>query len=358
MSSKINWKNREEVLAYRREYRKLNKSPEENKRWNTSKNNKCLDCGVLINNNSTRCRKCSINNQIQNKDAKENAICPHCNKLFEYYKSRKKIYCSQKCYLEERIPYNKGKKIEEVYGEEKAKEIREMLKNRDQKGEKNPMYGNHHSEETKQKIREKAIGRKRSLEVRNQMSESRTGAKNNFYGRHHTEKTKELLRKRLQNKTYEELYGGEKANKIKKKLSKSETGRVHSEKTKKRISAGHQGISLEEWKEFISCDPYTPDFNKQFKEKIKERDGCCMLCNIGFEDLKLLNRVVSIHHIDYNKLNSFPQNCISLCKNCHSITNGNRNHWTKFFQSLLSERYNYEYSEDQKIVLDFTKGDK
>lgn len=42
-----------------------------------------------------------------------------------------------------------------------------------------PMYGKHHSEETKRKF-----------------SENRQGEKNNFYGRHHTEETKEILRQK------------------------------------------------------------------------------------------------------------------------------------------------------------------
>jgi len=34
-------------------------------------------------------------------------------------------------------------------------------------------------------------------------------------------------------------------------------------------------------------------------------------------------------------------------------TNYNREHWIKFFQSLLAERYKYEYSENQDIIFQF-----
>jgi len=101
-----------------------------------------------------------------------------------------------------------------------------------------------------------------------------------------------------------------------------------------------------------SFEPYTSDFNKRFKESIRERDNhCCVVCNKMEENY---DEKLHIHHVDYDKKNSFPQNCVSLCKECHMKTNFNRLHWKTFFQSLLTERYNYEYTQDQKIILDFT----
>jgi len=48
----------------------------------------------------------------------------------------------------------------------------------------------------------------------------KTGEQNGFYGRHHTKGTKKKLGDRLSGKTYEEIYGIEKANEIKKKQRK------------------------------------------------------------------------------------------------------------------------------------------
>lgn len=83
-------------------------------------------------------------------------------------------------------------------------------------GKNNPMYGKHHtqetrdkisakkqgkpsynkgkpmSEDTKQKIREQKIGKKYSDEVNKK--KGRPGDTNPFYGKHHTEETKALLR--------------------------------------------------------------------------------------------------------------------------------------------------------------------
>ena len=76
-----------------------------------------------------------------------------------------------------------------------------------------------------------------------------------------------------------------------------------------------------------------------------------MLCNLFENDsLKIYKKNLTIHHIDYNKLNSFPQNCITLCLKCNSLANKDREIWKIHFQSLLKKLYNYEYTEDQKII--------
>lgn len=45
-------------------------------------------------------------------------------------------------------------------------------------GENHPMYGKHHSEETKQLIREKALGREHTEETKKKISEKTKGANN------------------------------------------------------------------------------------------------------------------------------------------------------------------------------------
>jgi hypothetical protein len=52
--------------------------------------------------------------------------------------------------------------------------------------EKNGMFGKKQKEDTKEKMKEKAMGRKHSEKIRNEMSESRKKEKNSFYGKKHT----------------------------------------------------------------------------------------------------------------------------------------------------------------------------
>jgi len=109
------------------------------------------------------------------------------------------------------------------------------------------------------------------------------------------------------------------------------------------------------WQGGLSFEPYTSDFNNQFKDKIRQRDNqICMICGIHREKLK---KALCIHHINYDKQLTIPQNCISLCDICHLKTNSNRKHWTKFFQSLLSERYEYKYNINEEIVLEVKQND-
>ncbi len=46
-------------------------------------------------------------------------------------------------------------------------------------------------------------------------------------------------------------------------------------------------------------------------------------------------------HIDYDKQNSIPENCVSLCLQCHTETNYNKEKWKMFFQDMLNYKYNY-----------------
>lgn len=202
------------------------------------------------------------------------------------------------------------------------------------------------------------------------------------------------------NKTYEECYGVKGAEEVRRKFSKSYIGKkVHSEEFKlkssermksnnpmknkeiakkvgeshkgkltgelnpakrpeirKKISASKQGIPLEKWEKFTHFEPYGEEFNNNFKNSIRKRDNqICMNCGIHREKIR---RALNIHHINYNKeLNCF-ENCISLCDNCHSLTNSNREYWTKHLQLLLSKRYGYNYSENGEVILNLKQDEE
>ena len=85
------------------------------------------------------------------------------------------------------------------------------------------------------------------------------------------------------------------------------------------------------WLEGISFEPYGLEFNKELKQCIKNRDfhTCqtpgCMNTNC-----------LVVHHIDYNKRNNNPENLITLCRNCHSKTNFNRQYFTEFYTNITT----------------------
>lgn len=107
------------------------------------------------------------------------------------------------------------------------------------------------------------------------------------------------------------------------------------------------------WQGGISFEPYTPEFNVLFKEAIRTRDAfLCLKCGMREEDSRVLfKKRLHVHHINYEKKLTIPENCCALCQRCNIEVNQNRTHWTKFFQSLLSERYGYDYSENGSVIL-------
>lgn len=68
------------------------------------------------------------------------------------------------------------------------------------KGENNPLFGKHHTEESRKKMSEAMkgennplFGKHHSEETRRKMSEAKKGEKNSFFGKHHTDKTRRKM---------------------------------------------------------------------------------------------------------------------------------------------------------------------
>ena len=83
-------------------------------------------------------------------------------------------------------------------------------------------------------------------------------------------------------------------------------------------------------------EPYSIEFSNKLKLEIRKRDNyTCQECGmVEVEHLKIYERVLDIHHIDYNKKNCKKENLLSLCKQCNIRANFNRKYWIKYFRSL------------------------
>lgn len=284
-------------------------------------------------------------------------ICKICGKEFHRSPSKKAKFCSPKCFQKQRNPWNKGltKEIDERVRKfsEKRKSWKPSVET------KNRMKETKNSQEYKEKIK-KQIGELQRQEW------GRLSWKGNV--EEHKEKirtsvievmNKSEMKEHLRQKALEQFKDGmpkETKEKIRGKMKgkRYSLGYRHTKEHNKKISEARQGEKHPNWQGGKSFEPYTYDFNSRFKVAIKERDhNCCQLCNVGEIDLKELKRYLMVHHVDYDKLNSFPQNCITLCNKCHMLTNGNRIHWKTFFQNSLKEKHDYKYTSTQKIILDF-----
>lgn len=223
--------------------------------------------------------------------------------------------------------------------------------------------GKHHSEETKEKMKgrhpktEFKLGNHPKTEFKKGDVDN-SGEKNPMYGKHHSGETKENIRLKNKGKHFSRKTEFKKGTHPKTEFkleNKINLGRHHHASSKIKQSAKKQGIDIKDWKKFISREPYSQDWNNIFKRRVRKRDNqICMVCGIHREKL---NRVLDVHHINYDKKLTIPQNCISLCKSCHSKTTSNRQHWIGFFQSLLSEKYGYKY-EDNKVIINMVEQNK
>lgn len=166
---------------------------------------------------------------------------------------------------------NKNKKYEDIYGKEKASELKKNLSN---------------------------------------IAKNNIGSKNGFFNKSHSEKTKNYFKSLRLGKTYEEIYGIEKATEIRKKKIKE---------NKKPESFWY----LEYEKEF---------FNKKFRFQIlEEQNYKCLLCNCDLNKNKK-----NLHHINYIKSDCNRKNLIYLCISCHSSTNKvlMRNYYSSYLSNL------------------------
>jgi len=216
------------------------------------------------------------------------------------------------------------------------------------------------TEEIRQKISLACIGKYPTEETKQKLSIAKLGKKHPQYGKHRTEEVKEKLRlanlgKHLTQETKEKIslsqLGKKYTDESRDKMRLSQLGKHHTKQTIERMRTAHLKENLSDetlrkmsesqkgkyvgennpnWKGGISFEPYAPEFNKQLKELIRQRDGYkCQLC--GMPECENI-RKLDIHHIDYIKKNCLPDNLIALCNSCNAKVNFNRDYWTEYFK--------------------------
>jgi hypothetical protein len=113
-------------------------------------------------------------------------------------------------------------------------------------------------------------------------------------------------------------------------------GKKQTLETKKLISLANGGTGI----------PYENEkynrtlFNEKLKESIRKRDNyICQNCGMTEEEHIIVNgQVLHVHHIDYNKDNCNANNLITVCINCNSRANVNRNYWQEIYTKLIGEK--------------------
>lgn len=222
--------------------------------------------------------------------------------------------------------------------------------------------GKHHTEETKERMRIKKIGKNNPMKKKENQEKVRRTIQGLYdegklvagmTGRKHSNEAKQKLSIIHTGKPKLYLKGVPKSQEHKKKLSDVRKRLFTEGKINWNISKynkNHKKDKHPRWLGEKSFEVYPPTFNKEFKNLIKLRDNfCCLNCNISEQKHIIINRKkLTIHHIDYNKKNTCFINCCTVCNRCNLKANINRKEWVNYYQLLLSKKYNYtyDYTED------------
>ena len=240
---------------------------------------------------------------------------------------------------------SKGKTLEELYGKEKANQIKEKNSQKQIENHKSGKVKTwcegltKETDERLKKFSERYTGRDLGEEWRNNIKETHWSKSSQ-----RDEIIKETAKKRIEGYASGRLINYLKGKKMPLEIIKKQL------ETKKKNGTMPILEKNGMWKGGLSFEPYGLEFNKKIKNQIRKRDNqVCMNCGVHREKI---NRALDCHHINYDKNCSVLQNLISLCNKCHTMTNTNREYWQKLFQDKLSKLYEYKYAENGEIILE------
>lgn len=177
------------------------------------------------------------------------------------------------------------------------------------------------SEAKRKAISEALKGHRLSEETKRKMSESRKGR---------------VMAREAVERTRQANLGSRRTLESRQKMSEAQKARFQRE------SPWNKGIG--------SFAPYTPEFTNELRDYIRERDG--WTCRICGKHQREEVRKLQVHHIDYDKSHSCPDNLVALCMRCHSdTTNGDRGYWSEFF-SVTQLSTVTRYVEQPRLPID------
>jgi len=215
-----------------------------------------------------------------------------------------------------------GKSYEEIYGIERAKDMR-RLRSIESKGKKKSLSARRNMSKAKigyvvpEKVRKKI-----SLSTKGKMPKHKNNCQCSVC---------RIMRGRPpynKGKTLEDLFGEDRAKEI----------RIHISESNKGILHPNANLAMEnnsQWRGGISFEPYGVEFNDVLKQFVRERDNyVCQICKTQENGRKL-----SVHHIDYNKNNNDSFNLIATCEICHGLTGANRNIFQEFLEEYQEIRF-------------------
>jgi len=261
------------------------------------KENKCIDCGIIINHRSKRCYSCEAKRKWKEGDF--NSHFKYLNILTksfleqEYIKNKKSTHqIAKDLSIHNSVIYNWLKKFNIA--------IRPRLETI-RKGKLHHWFGKYHSPNK---------GHKATKETRLKMSEAMKGKNNPFYGRHHTKESIIKMRKKQIETYLKAPFKRDKINKSEKRLNKI----LNKLFPKEYKFVGNSKIWIGNFNpDFINCNGQKkiiefygdywhnlPNYKKRDKRRLKEysRLGYSTLV-IWEHELKIENKENLINRLKY-----------------------------------------------------------
>jgi hypothetical protein len=177
-------------------------------------------------------------------------------------------------------------------------------------------------------------GRKLSLEHRLKLSLAKKGkyiGKNHpMFGKHHSKESKLKMSKSLKGKKLSKEH--------KLKISKTLRGIKRSVEHCEKIGYSHKGKKCNFYIHGNGYAPYPIMFKDTLKENIRERDTfICQGCGLKEQNHYRGNNQtnLSVHHIDFNKQNCDVSNLITLCIGCNLKANTEPDYWVPYYQYIM-----------------------
>ena len=209
------------------------------------------------------------------------------------------------------------------------------------------LYKDHpRSEETRMKLSMALRGRKFSEEHLRNMSLSQKGKK---LSKEHKAKLSERNKKR-----YEDPAARLKMrDSLLRRYEKNPLTEEQKQKYAMQLKNWHDanpgataGENNPAWKGGISCLPYAPIFSDSgYRDLLWARQGgVCMNPNCSEEHL---DKPLVLHHIDHDKLNTWPENEIGVCVSCNTIAENKEtwDYYIELYRGVTAELNNQEATE-------------
>ncbi len=121
---------------------------------------------------------------------------------------------------------------------------------------------------------------------------------------------------------------------------KKEIKNKYAKRCRSCSGKNNRGENHPNWLGGISKRVYSFAFNRVLKKLIKTRDNyTCQNCGMTEEEyFKIKKRAITVHHIDYDKMNCNENNLITLCLKCNNKANFNREYWKQFYKNKLENK--------------------